>query len=413
MKKEFIKLERWEVLGNRINYTYSYPDSFGKYLKKSSEGQFYVEYPTAYDLSDVPESVITVPFVAAILSLSMITGNPIEVNQLDEDFYGSLSKMRNVYKKQFPYIDFCFDVKVVGGVKKHNNNAGKAKSVFFTGGLDATSALVEKAHEKVMLVNIWGGDVSISQEKSHEELDRYMARLTQSLDLSYLFIKSNIREMYNEPLISKYTAFKVNPAQNHGWWANFAHIISMTSLLAPLIYQRDIDVHYIGSSYDGLTIDANNDDLVDAIKILGCRMEMVDSTLGRIEKAGKMITFSEQNHIPLSLKVCWYAKDGVNCSHCEKCYRTILEILVNRGNPNDYGFLVDKETYKNMHKFLKTTYVNAGFYKPIFNKFIEDRAFWENNTDLSWILTLKLNGINARIHRVIYLGNKLVHFLKK
>lgn len=115
MKKEFIKLERWEVLGNRINYTYSYPDSFGKYLKKSSEGQFYVEYPTAYDLSDVPESVITVPFVAAILSLSMITGNPIEVNQLDEDFYGSLSKMRNVYKKQFPYIDFCFDVKVVGG----------------------------------------------------------------------------------------------------------------------------------------------------------------------------------------------------------------------------------------------------------------------------------------------------------
>ncbi|WP_455674292.1 hypothetical protein [Phocaeicola sp.] len=286
----------------------------------------------------------------------------------------------------------------------------KKKSLFFTGGLDATSALAETAKEYPTLINIWGGDISIKDEDSHMQLDNYLKNICNSIGLQYAFIKSNCREMYNENKITKLCAFKIKPWQNHGWWAGIAHILSMTTLLAPLTYTDKIGTHYIGSSYSSKdkTFDANNNMLLQAINFCSCHIVSVDNNLERTQKAKKVIDFSTQNNIPIELKVCWYRKAGKNCSKCEKCYRTILDIIVKHGNPNKLGFDVSPSTFIEMKKFLENNYVNASYWNAIQENFLKEEKFWTNQPEISWILTFKFNGTKAIYNKIVHVLNRFL-----
>ena len=170
------------------------------------------------------------------------------------------------------------------------------KVTFFTGGVDATSALVEKFAEKPLLINIWGGDVGTQDLSSHMELEEYFNRISKEMSLQYVFIKSNCREIFNESKVTKMLATKLLPWHNHGWWASVAHIISMSTLVAPLSYEKNIGVNYIASSYDAKdkTFDANNNAMLSAIRFGKCKLKPVDSNLERTKKVKKNNRFLQR-----------------------------------------------------------------------------------------------------------------------
>ena len=48
-------------------------------------------------------------------------------------------------------------------------------------------------------------------------------------------------------------------------------------------------------------------------------------------------------------------KSDLNCSRCEKCYRTIIGIILANDDPNKYGFTVNENIYQQMFdRFLVT-----------------------------------------------------------
>lgn len=246
--------------------------------------------------------------------------------------------------------------------------------------------------------------------ESHEELEDYLNEIKKHLDIDYTFIKSNCREMYNEKVISRLTALKLRPRDNHGWWASIAHILSMTSLLAPYAYAKKIGVNMLGSSYtrNSEVFDANNEELLKAIKFGSCEMWSIDGALDRTDKAENIINFSSKVCMPIRLKVCWFRHAGENCSSCEKCYRTILDILVNGGDPNMYGFSVNEETYGKMKEYLKKTYVNKGYWGEIQSKFWENRKIWECDERINWILDFKFNRPIAVYNKAIAVVQKFI-----
>lgn len=415
-----IRLTKYEISLNRINYFFEYPKRFGRYLKQPDNTFFFVEYPLTCELQKVPVSILLVPFVANILTMSMLLNISIEVPELDKDFYNSLEDIKKAYKKMFPYLNFCFDVKVKQIVENNLSTTNTScESLFFTGGLDATSALIDflpkqcntsPAISNLTLINIWGGDSCIEDNLTHNNLTSYLEHLHSQYGISYAFIRSNCREMYDERVISKFTAIRIYPWENHGWWASIAHILSMSSLLAPFTYLNGIKKHYIASSYEttSKTFDANNIDTVNAIRFASCRLLPVDTELDRTDKAEKLVDFYNRTKQTFELKVCWYNNHGKNCSHCEKCYRTILDIIVNHGDPNLYGFSVDNTTYAEMKYFLKNTFVNSGYWKPIRRKFVENAPYWKEQPYLSWILTIKFNRPGAIIKKGISVLNKFI-----
>lgn len=113
-------------------------------------------------------------------------------------------------------------------------------------------------------------------------------------------------------------------------------------------------------------------------------------------------------NIPLDLKVCWYRKAGKNCSHCEKCYRTILKIVAEHGNPNDFGFSVTADTYKEIKEYLKNNYVNPAYWKPIQDAYRNERDYWTERPDMSWILDVKLNSAKALALKVVATLKKFI-----
>lgn len=401
---EYIKLTHSKIEESKIRFFYSAPDKFHEYLKHHD---LFIDYPIDVQLSSIPEGVRNIPFVGNMLIVSMLMGVGIEVDELDRVFFDCLKDVKKTFKKMFPYLQLCFDVKA-STLTENNFAVSGEKSLFFTGGLDATSALIECLKDKPTLINIWGGDVCIEDSATHKVLDDYMMQLTQQIDSKYAFIKSNCREMYNERKISRKCMFLLKPWQNHGWWASFAHILSMTTLLAPIAYSRRIGLHYVGSSYDcnDKTFDANNDQMVRAIRFHSCRLESVDSSLDRTTKSKKLVSFCKENNIFFKLKVCWYRKSGENCSHCEKCYRTIMDIIVNHGDPNQYGFTFQKENWNDIKIFLDNTYVNKSFWIPIQKRFLEEKEYWMNHPEASWILNYNFNGLKSIKNKIIQVVNK-------
>lgn len=355
-----------------------------------------MEFPETIDVSGVPEAILTIPFVANMLTVTMLLGTPIEVQHLDAQFTDSIKNIEQVYHNMYPHSRLSFNVQVKKTVDC-SYEPQNIKSLFFTGGLDATSALAQTASEKPLLINIWGGDISTDDNKSHAHLEEYFQRLTRQIGNEYVFIKSNCREMYNEEKVTKLWGTRISPFKNHGWWANIGHILSMSSLIAPIVYAKKISVHYIGSSYDSKssTFDANNAELLNAIKFGNIDFISVDENRNRMQKAKTVIEFSNRTEIPLELKVCWYRQAGRNCSRCEKCYRTIMNIVVNHGDPNDFGFAVNSDTFREMRMFLSENYVNAEFWNEIQKGFLQNRTEWERNGDLSWILEFRFNSFKA------------------
>lgn len=384
---EYIVLKEIKVSGNRCEYIFEYPDEMSRYIVDNSQTLF-IELPVHYNLQDVPEALLAVPFVGSVMCVTMLLGYGIKVPKLDKTFYESIPNIRNVFMQMYPYCDFCFDVKTSELVDCKMENACN-KSVFFTGGLDATSALVEHISEKPLMINIWGGDILLDDVEYHIALENYLKKLSSQIGNEYIFMKSNCRWFFDDARLSTYLYNVLRPEHNHGWWASIAHILSMTSVIAPIVYFKEISVHYIGAGYG---TDANNQGMSKAIRYASCLFHLVDDGLCRHQKINKIVKYSAANNINFELKVCWYRNATKNCSNCEKCYRTILDILCNHSNPNDYGFDFKRDDYKKIKKFLKYNLVNETIWiDGIQKKFKSEPDYWAKKKEISWILNFDFN----------------------
>ncbi|MEQ3232045.1 hypothetical protein [Fusicatenibacter saccharivorans] len=388
----------------KVRYDYQAPDRFKKYIK--GENYLFVEFP-ASDKEFIPEGILTVPFVGIMLTAAMLMGIKIKVRELDETFAKSLKNIEDAFQRMY----HTEKIKIEVSSRKTtpcNYTAGEKNSLFFTGGVDATSALVSTFSKKPLLINIWGGDLRLTDQDSHAELEQYLKRLTQAMGLEFCFVKTNAREMFDENALGELCFKTLGRKYNHDWWSSIAHILSMLTTAAPLMYSRKIKEHYIGSSYEVTsdTFDSNNEQLVNVIKYSSGSFHIVDKELDRNEKVKRIIQYEKaisdtgDKVPPIELKVCWNRQAGKNCCSCEKCYRTIMNIIVNHGNPVDLGFPVDRKVFENMKEYLSTKKVNKAFWIPIQKEFLKEEAYWRRNEDVSWILDVKINSSYVYLRRL-------------
>lgn len=393
-----IELEK-TTFGTKAIYKFDAPAKFKKFLR--NDEPLFVEYPT--DLLECPIGVLTIPFAGIISTVAMILQCSIYVPALDRTFFESLPEIEAVYRK----IYHCSQIEIkvnAGELEEFTYPSSGTVSQFFTGGVDATSAFVAISERKPQLINIWGGDIWISDEDSHASLEAYLDRFSTDNGVSYYFIKTNAREIFKEDELGLECEKILGHRYNHGWWASIAHILSMTSSIAPWMWLNRIAEHHIGSSYDvkKQTFDANNEQLVNAIKYCSCRFHLVDNDVERNAKVKKIVDYCKARDTSVQLKVCWQRVAGCNCSACEKCYRTIMNLIVNHADPNQYGFEVDENTIKEIRSFLRTRTVNAAFWKDIQQAFKKDAKYWRHS-ELAWMLKIKINSIYAYLNRIVQL----------
>ena len=396
-----VVLENVEVCKNRIDYSYSRDKELDIFFDDNYP--FYIEYMTDISFEEVPMSILTVPFVVNILPLCWLADFTIEVDELDETFYNSIEEIKKGFLKIYP------TVKVGGGVVakklvRNDYESSDKTACLFSGGVDASFTFIRHRDEHPTILNVWGVDVSFDDAEGHKEVDEYCQNLAKEFETDYICIKSTIRKFVDEIYLNR-EMYKI---LEDYWWHGAQHSIGLLSLLAPFDFVHKVKINYIASSFTQEDFENGVKSITypvvdDALKIAGTNMCHDGFDHARIQKIEYICKVCMEEDRNIDLKVCFHYVNGKNCCKCEKCYRTIMGILVFDENLERYGFSLKSKDAKEIKRFLYCHEVGEFRWRPIQKAYIEN----DKNKNIKWIRKFKFNNLASFKSRALRLIDKV------
>lgn len=351
-----IILDKIVVNRNRVDYFFSLTGNLQKYFK--SENHMFLEYN--YEITDIPNSILAIPFVSNVIPLIWITNSTIRIDQLDKSFFECLNPIRVAYQNMFPNIEFKGSILVNKIVNNSYIPERKAASLF-SGGLDAHTTFIRIKDKNPLLITEYGWYEKDIQFSEVWEADKQNAvQFGESYGLENILIQSNYGTFMNASEIDHDFHKKLGDS----WWHGLHHGLAIISAAIPLAYMLKIKCIYIASSNTPLhKVTCASDPTVDNEIKFASGMVFHDAyELTRQDKVKVVADFYHESKESVNIRVCF--KNEENCCKCEKCLRTILGIVAEGKSPSDFGFNVPNnlsehvKTYLNQEvKFFTDTFI--------------------------------------------------------
>ncbi|MCB0372558.1 MAG: hypothetical protein KDD31_06090 [Muricauda sp.] len=354
--------------GKRIDYAFTAISDASKFVNEDEK--FYIEY--LENIASVPKSILAIPFISNWLPVAWFAGFDIVVDEIDSKFYDSMMALRDEFAKQFPDYDLKGSLKANTLVE--NECIGEKSAMLFSGGVDAYATYIRVRDKKPDLVTILGADIEIGDIEQWERFKTFMESEELLSKNEKQYITTNVRNFYtyHVELLLK----------DIGWWGKVQHGLSLIGSLAPLSFIKGYKSVYIASSYTKeIQIAWGSTPKTDeTIRWCGTQVFHDGYELKRQDKVDLIATFAKTNKVPFRLRVCYSElRTDFNCSNCEKCFRTILGILLNNEDPNSYGFVVDETIYDKIFAIISQGGASRGmqyFWLELKNKANETDTFF-------------------------------------
>lgn len=332
--------------GNTVVFKLSYPSRIKKYL---AWDHIYAKYSERIDCVD--ESILNIPAVSSLVPLAWALGVDISVKKLDKAFTESLNKVKPTFENWHPNFSFSTEIRVEELVSNKFHNKGYA--LLFSGGLDSTVSYIRNREKKPDLISIWGIDVLTRKRNSWENAKTQITAFAKQEKVKAYFIKSNIRELFYDSLLSV--------ELGRPWWVFVNHGLTLIGLCAPLTkegFGTLLIASTRGPQKPGETRPPNGSSPLIDEKISWADVKVVHDSydLSRQQKIKHVLKkYVESGKYPF-LRVCTEPTSILNCGKCVKCLHTILGLLLEGIDPNKCGFTINDETLANLKKsFLEKT----------------------------------------------------------
>ena len=321
-----------------------------------------------------------------MLPIIWLTDGELIIDELDKDFYECLPKIKSGYEALYPEANFRGKITVKKVVQSTSHEAGGA-AMFYSGGLDATYTLYSHLEEKPTLLALWGSDIRRDNIERWHALHQLLQEGADSFGLDLRVIKSSFREFDLEERLNELSA-----AWQGGWWYDAKQGLGILGHAAPYVWKRGIRKLYIASSSADEKYKCATSPLIDNhVRFAGCKVFHDGFPLSRIEKVRGLLKLNAEYGKILPLNVCWQSTAKGNCCRCEKCYRTIMELIVEQADPAIYGFADFQETLPNMRGLLARGIAGNvyHYWKSIQNRMRENREvlsrlpYWKH---IEWLL---------------------------
>jgi hypothetical protein len=410
-KVNALELSEVEIINEKtIVYHYSFTGNIQNYLNFDT---FYIKYDKP--IVDVPESILTIPFVTSMAIISWLTDTEIRVNTLDRKYAESLEKMKNVYQRFYPLMPIQGSINVTH--VRNNSFNNKKMGMLFSGGLDSTTLYIQNRHLKPELFTIFGAGIPVSNRKMIMKIKKAFPRFVKQDGVKVSFIETNIREVLNEALLSSiFGKFLQRDRANSSWWQNVNHGPILLSMCAPL--SIDGTSRVMLASTPAMVPDGSHPSLIGVLKWADIEVLPQGFEYDRRQKVRKVLKpFIYETHQYPPLQLCNYApvvSDHFNCGSCEKCVNIILELILARINPRKCCFPLIRDFYNNIRKnvvkdiaipkywlnFQQEVHTIKAFAKA------EDFLKWINEEDFTLIRTRPLLELSMR-WAVLLLYSKL------
>lgn len=358
---------------------------------------FFCKYEA--NVERVPDGIAIIPFVCNVLPIIWLTNSELEIDSLDESFFESIPQFKQGYIDMYPKLTFSGKI-TVRTIKQFHYASIKKHALFFSGGADAYASLVAHADEHPELLLIRGADIDLNDDIGWTNVSKCVSDAAAEFSITQSFITSNFRWSLDQVRLDAFVE-----KTGDSWWHGFQHGIALIGQAAPLAFLHGFSTIFIASSFtaqDKLREDFScaSDPTIDNFVRFGDTVVIHDQfDFCRQEKISHICEYSKKTSRRISLHVCWQSKGGKNCCHCEKCYRTIMEIVAEGANPTDYGFDVSIKMYKQLKKDILEN-INIPFtsyWEEIKLRFIENNDLLKDNPQFRWVYTTNMKKLNSGI----------------
>ena len=384
------------VTGNRISYRYEISGEWSTYFR---DNPFEITYP--FDMESIPESIRIIPFLSQVLPVCWVCDAEIHVPVCDQDFYACLEDVKAGFRRMYPMIRFGGKLIPERTETNRHPSGGNRPLVCFSGGVDAFSTTLSHLPENPLLVSLWGADVPWQDEEGWKPLETLLQNDAEILGLERLTVRTSFRD-----LLSARDLNDLVRASGDIWWHGFQHGLGILGHLAPVAWKTNAEKVYITASFvSGDVYTCASDPAMDNhVRFGGTRVVHDGYDLNRQQKIRNIVTWATKKGISVPLHVCWRKKGGDNCCHCEKCWRTMLEIYAEGADPKDFGFRLF-DGFKSLSEDLEADYRlfqprNAAHYGPIQRQLRSRMAKNTAPQELSWLFEADLSELESGAKRL-------------
>jgi len=337
---------------NRLSARISATRDVDKYLWKR---ELLIEYDA--DISTT-ESILNIPLTAIALPLAWLTGSDIQVGALDSTFKKSMDQLKNIFHKMYPLAPFSTKILSKNLIENviEVKDPNRRTALLFSGGVDSTYSLINNLEKKPRLIMHWGVDGYPYPEWSNywNKSIQVYTKQAHSLGLQINVVKTNVLEILHARRIEHDFHKEL---YDGSLWLRLHFTLVLASLIAPLSVNR-FDKLIVAASHDPYYADIDtwgptaNEPITDE-RIKWADLDITQDGYILRHKKIKTKIFDYIKNNNLILRVCnSREKSGslLNCSQCEKCFRTIVPMLQVGLDPNNYGFTVNESTANKIKK---------------------------------------------------------------
>lgn len=397
--KEIMKKE------NTIEFEYEIIGEWKKYF--DTKKRFKIEYTIS--IEEVPKSICVIPLITDILPISWIFDAEIVVDEIDKQFYESIAEFKKGFIKMYPMLEFAGKI-TVNHILDNSYESQDRVGQFFSGGVDAFSTLITHIEEKPILINIQGSDIDVNDEETIKNVQKDINKTAEQFGLDAIFIKSTFKRIIKH----RYINFYIKPKSGDNYWHGFQHGIAIIGHAAPIAYVYRLKTVYIASSFtkeDKEVTCASDPTIDDFVKLSSTRVFHDGYEYNRGDKIRNIIQYCSKENQEIKLRVCFNENSPENCCSCEKCYRTIYEIIANGYDPHKLGFYYENTMFQKMKKDFQNKIVlnHTKHWKRIQNTLKQKNEVFENNEDFKWLLDYQFSTKYTVIKKI----NKVYFAVKK
>lgn len=365
--------------------------------------QFYVEYERPINLTRLPFAIVTMPFVMCMMPIIWASNDTWSIDVMDQDLYESLESIRQIFKLMYPSLSWSGNL-VPKKLRKHTADqqlSTKYVTILFSGGLDAVCSSFMHRDKKQLLITIQGYDIPFGKTTMWHSVQQQCVQFCQSYGHDLTFIRFNFRS-----LVDVHKLAKLSP-EIPVWIEYTSEALSHIGVTAPILYQCGYKKIYMASS---VTIEypfpyGTHPAIDNFIRFAGIQAQHDGDHLSRLEKLHKVKTIAEIKGIAKpALRVCWGKdREGGNCCRCEKCLRTMYEILALGEDLATWGFDCSlKQLKKATERFLKKRpYIGSNWLEA--QDFIKNspKSLYPRKAKplLDWFIALDLQKLHHKSER--------------
>jgi len=333
-----IEIDEGRLWGNSVSNRLCYPSEIEDCFH--SDG-----FEASYGLrvEDNP-SILNIPVVSSVLAESWVLGVDIHVPTLDKVFAESVERLKGEYEKIY---DRKFSSKLVVDEAVENHVESEGTAVYFSGGLDSTYSTLTNLALNPLAIMVFGYDLYLNGEAGNKIKEKWREAYTKFADwagFQITFVHTNSRWLVDEDRVSqRMGGFHAGLS----YWDAIRHAVCLMGLAAPLSLKRFNRLHVAanGAEFKEATRahpygSASN---LNTLIKWGDLETVWDGPIYRFQKAEKIKEWLNSGQT--MLRPCYKPLLDFNCNECEKCLRTIFQLIVAGVDPEKCGMKVSRDTW--------------------------------------------------------------------